>query len=224
MANEYDYKIDYNEQMLNYYPEVIKGIREFQLLIKPQSLQIDEIHERLEELLNDALIETAGANRLGMWEKFLRITPPQQGNQEYEEWLKSRRDVILAKLYQCEKLNTKSIEDIVRIFTGGVAESWLLDGTLYVKVYPPENNKQFDLDSVIAALELKCPAHLNLLVYKNYITWGQISNTHTWNDVDTKFNNWSELVDGDPKVNIFEYVVDEDGGYITDEFNNRLFN
>lgn len=226
MAKEYDYTIDYNEQMLNYYPEVIKGIREFQLLIKTQSLQINEIHEKLEELLNDALIDTAGEYRITAWEKFLGITPPQQGDQEYENWLISRRDTILSKLYPTEKLNTKAIEDIVRIFTNGIAESWLLDGTLYVKVHPSETNKSFDFDSVISALEPKCPAHLNLVVYKNYTTWDQVYNNgnDSWNDVYTKFNSWNELINGNPNVNIFEYIVDEDGNYITDEFNNRLFN
>lgn len=224
MAKEYDYTIDYNEQMLNYYPEVIKAIREFKVSIKTQSLQINEIHEKLKELMNNAYISAADENRLIMWEKFLEITPRQQGEQEYEEWLTYRRDVILSRLYQTEKLNTKSIEDIVRIFTGGIAESWFLDGTLYVKIYPPENNKPFDLDSVITALELKCPAHLNLVVYKDYINWEQLSDNYTWEDVYTKFSNWGELVSGSPKVNVFEYIVDEDGGYITDESNNRLFN
>lgn len=224
MTNEYDYTIDYNQRMLDYYPEVIKDIREFQLLIKTQSLQVSEIHQKLEEILNDSLIKTSGEYRIAMWEKFLGITPPQQGNQEYEEWLTSRRDVILAKLYQYEKLNTKSIEDVVRIFTGGTSESWIIDGTLYVKVYPPENNKSYDLNSIITALELKCPAHLNLCVYINYITWEEIYNNYTWEDVYANFNTWNELIANIPTVDLFEYIVDEDGGYITDESKNRLFN
>lgn len=216
----------YYEQMMDYYPDVIKAIREFQVLIKTQSLQVNEMHEKLKELLNNDFVETADENRLVMWERILGIIPPQQGNQEYEEWLISRRDNILAKLYQSEKLNTKSIEDIVSIFTGGTAESWLLDGTLYVKVYPPKNNKSFDLNNVITALEPKCPAHLNLCVYKNYITWGQLSDDGTWNDVYVKYNTWNNINNSKPLgvENIFEYIVDEDGNSITDESSNRLFN
>lgn len=219
-----DNTIEYYEQMIDYYPNIIKAIREFQVLIKTQSLQVNELHEKLEELLNNAFVETADENRLVMWEKFLEITPPDQGNQEYEEWLISRRDNILARLYQSEKFNTKYIEDIVSIFTGGTAEAWLLDSTLYVKIYPTETNKSFDIDSVIKELTLKCPAHLNLVVYKNYITWDEVSKAYTWGDINTTFNNWNELIGDIPQHNIFEYVVDENGGYITDESNSKLFN
>lgn len=222
--------INYHEQMLNYYPEVFKAIREFKALIATQSFQVNEMHEKLEELLSNSFIGTADENRIAMWEKYLGITPPSKTeDQEYEDWLTSRRDVILARLYQSEKLNTKSIEDIVSIFTGNIAESWIIDGTLYVKVYPSESNKNFSLDNIKAALESKRPAHLDLCVYKNYATWNSIkSNFATWGDIPKNLDTWETvkyfMYTDDYNVDVFEYIVDEQGNSIMDESNNRLFN
>lgn len=219
-----DLIIDYNEQMLDYYPEIIKAIREFRVLTETESVQVDEMHKKLTQLLDDAYIVTTSAERIAMWEKFLNIVPTAQGNLNYEDWLVSRRSSIIAKLYQSEKLNTKSISDIVSIFTGAASESWVLDGILYVKIYPPKDNKFFDLDKLTEALRSKCPAHLDLLVFVNYTSWGQVGSAYTWGDISTEFANWGEVMGDYPQVNIFEYVVDESGTFIADESNNRLFN
>ena len=195
MAENYDYTIDYNEQMMNYYPEIIKAIREFQVLIKTQSIEVENAHKVLNQILADSYILTADAERLSKWEHLLEITPLPQGEDDLETWLSDRRETILARLYNVEKLNSKSIAEVVSIFTGGTAQSYFKDSTIYVMVTPPKNNKSFKFENVEQELKEKIPAHLKFKVARNYYTWLQVKNTNnTWGDVNNNFATWEEVI------------------------------
>lgn len=195
MALEYDYTIDYNQQMLDYYPELIKGIREFQELIKVQSLEIEEIHEALKKALENAYISTADESRISQWESFLGITPLPQGDDTMETWLSDRRETIIARLYRTEKLNTLAIAEIVKIFTGGEATSWFKDSTIHVLIGLPKDNKQYKFENVEQELRKKVPAHLMFQVDRDYITWLEIKNSFpTWQDVKNTVVNWNDLL------------------------------
>lgn len=186
-------KINYNERMLNYYPEVIKAIREFQALISTQALEIEEMHEELAKILANAYISTADEATLSKWEKFLGITPLEQGEDTLETWISDRRETILARLYHTEKMNSKSIADVVKIFTGGETRSYFRDGVIYVLISPPRGAKKYKFENVEQELQKKTPAHLILNVRQNYRTWGQVKDTHTtWNSV-MEVPNWQEL-------------------------------
>ena len=190
-----DLTINYNEQMLNYYPEVIKAIREFQMLIKTQSLQVEEMHEELTKILGNAYISTADETTISKWERFLGIIPLPQGEDDLETWLSDRRETILARLYQTQKLNTKSIEDIVKIFTGGEAKSYFKDSTIYVSISPPKDNKAYKFENIEQELRKKIPAHLKFQVDRNYSTWLQTKDKYsTWGDVKNGLADWEEVL------------------------------
>ena len=186
-------KIDYNAQMLNRYPEVIKAIREFQTLIETQSLEIEEMHEELVKILCNSYINTADEATLTKWEKFLGISPLQQGEDTFETWVSDRRETILARLYHTEKLNSKAIADVVRIFTGGETRSYFKDGVIYVFISPPRNAKRYKFENVEQELQKKTPAHLLLNVQRNYYTWQQVHDNYvTWEGV-LDVPNWEEV-------------------------------
>lgn len=192
-----DLKIDYNKQMLNYYPEVIKAIREFQILIETQSLDVEEMHEELTKILGNAYVSTADEPTIVKWEQFLGIIPLPQGEDSLETWLSERRDTILARMYKTEKLNSKSISDIVQIFTGGTATSYFKDGIVHVRILPPKNTKQYKFETVEQELRKKIPAHLMFQVSRDYYTWLQVNENYaTWGDVASKFDSWEEVLFG----------------------------
>jgi hypothetical protein len=195
MATEYDYTINYNDQMLNYYPEVIKAIREFQVLIKTQSFQVEELHKELTKLLANAYVETAYESTISKWEQLLGITPLPQGKDTSETWLQDRRETILARVYKIEKLNSTSISEIVSIFTGGTAKSYFKDSTIYVLISPPKGNKQYKFENVEQELRKKVPAHLMFKVDRNYATWLQTKEKYaTWDDMKNGVANWEEVL------------------------------
>lgn len=193
--SELDLKIDYNEQMLNYYPEVIKAIREFQLLTKTQSLEVEALHEELTKILSNAYLIDADHDRLSQWESFLGITPLPQGESTMENWLSDRRETILARLYNVQKLNSQSIANVVNIFTGGSAISYFKNGTIHIFITPPPGNKQYQFLNVEQELKNKIPAHLSLQVERNYFTWGEIESTYdTWGDVESNLATWEDVL------------------------------
>jgi hypothetical protein len=190
-----DLKIDYNEQMLNYYPEVIKSIREFQYLIETQSLEVEEMHEALTKILENAYVSSADDETIKKWEQYLGITPLPQGEDSMETWLEDRRETILARLYKTPRLNTNSIADIVKIFTGGTAVSYFRNGTIYVLISPPKDNKQYKFVNVEQELRNKIPAHLMFQVDRQYYTWLQTkTNSSTWGDVKDNFTDWEDVL------------------------------
>lgn len=195
MAETYDYKIDYNEQMLNYYPEVIKAIREFQVLVNTQSVEVERLHEELTRLLENAYISSADESRINMWEQLLEITPLPQGNDSLETWLSDRRETIMARLYQTQKLNSDSIANIVKIFTGGNTRSYFKDGVIHVLIAPPKDNKKYKFENVEQELTHKSPAHLLFSVRLDYNTWANTkADNETWGQVLTNHLNWDEVL------------------------------
>jgi hypothetical protein len=204
--------IDYNTQMLNYYPEVIKAIREFQVLIETQSLEVAEMHEELTKILTNAYVGTADENRIAKWEHYLGITPLPQGDESLEDWLSDRRETILARLYKVEKLNTKSIQDIVSIFTGGEATSYFKDGIIHILIEPPPSNKQYRFENVEQEIAKKIPAHLQYDIRRNYQLWSTVLEYNkTWSDVRTNYATWRDVLVNDVrKVNKLDTTTLED--------------
>ena len=192
---DYTYEINYNEQMLNRFPEVIKAIREFQVLMETEAIEVENLNVELLRILDNAYIKTADQNRIEEWEKLLEITPLPQGDDDLETWLSDRRESILARLYGDERLNTKSIAEIVSIFTGGSANSWFKDSTIYVEITPPPTNKSYKFTNVEAELTKRVPAHLNFQVSRNYYDWLEVRNNHnTWGDVNNNFESWEQVL------------------------------
>lgn len=185
--------INYNERMLNCYPEVIKAIKDFKELIETEALEIEEMHEELTKLLANAYISTADEPTLAKWEKFLGITPLEQGEDTLETWISDRRETVLARLYHTEKMNTKSIADVVKIFTGGEARSYFRDGVIYVLIAPPRNAKRYKFENVEQELQKKTPAHLILNVQRNYYSWEQVKDTYVTWDTVMDVPNWEEV-------------------------------
>ena len=192
-----EHTIDYNEQMLDYLPEIFKTIREFRALIASHSIKIEEIHEELPKILSNAYICDADIDTISKWETYLGITPLPQGEDSIETWLEDRRETILARLYSPEKLNSESISNIVKIFTGGETLSHFANGTIYVVITPPKGNKQFKFENVEQELRKKIPAHLRMSVDRNYYTWSETKIEYdTWGDIknDDTIANWRDLL------------------------------
>ena len=176
------------ERMLNYYPEVIKQILEFQALMKTEGFEIDFLKNDIDISVNEAYLTTMGENRIKQWEQLLKITPDDS------DTLQDRRDSVIARIRGQGKLNTALINSIVSAFTEGTADSYIQDSVLYVKITPPPNNKQYKFENVDRELHNRQPAHLGLSVTRNYATWKEVMENYTdWNTV-AQLNAWNDLM------------------------------
>ena len=211
----------YQERMNSYLPEVIRTIEEFQGIIDGEYPEFEELSVERENVLKNAYITTMDEVRIAEWEKILKLTPIKGST------IDDRRDSVIASIRGQGKLNSKLIEAIVSSFTGGIVDSWIIDSTLYVEIYPPSYNKTYIFDNVKNALAAKIPAHLDLLVYRNHSTWGGIrSYANTWGGVSENFETWGDVkfFISSSSDNVFEYIVDESGNSIADELGSKLFN
>ena len=179
----------YRERMNSYYPEVIQSILEFQAIIDSEYPEFEKLEECNEKVLADAYLLTMSEDRIKEWESMLGIHPLEGSSVE------DRRETIVARIRGQGKLNTEMINTIVKTFTGGTANSWIKDSTLYVEITPPPKNKQYRFENVEQELAKKVPAHLGFEVSRNYNTWGEIKDTYsTWGDVKSNFTVWEEVL------------------------------
>ena len=177
------------ERMLNYYPDVIKRVLEYQALIGGEGVEVDTLKNEISILVDEAYLLTMGENRVIEWEQALGI-PHDSGNS-----LEDRREVIVARIRAQGKLNTATINAIVNAFTGGTAISYFENSTIYVKITPPPGNKQYKFENVERELRKKKPAHLDLVVTRNYATWGEVNTNHAnWGEVDTTYGTWENVL------------------------------
>lgn len=176
------------ERMLNYWPKAIKQIFEFQAFINAEGFEVDFLKSDIDLSVNEAYLTTMGEDRVAEWEKALAISPGKDEN------LQDRRDTIIARIRGQGKLNTKVIDAIVGAFTGGTARAYVENGTLYVKIKPPPENKQYKFTNVVQELSKKTPAHLELAVSRDYATWGEVkANYASWNTIK-QLKTWEDLI------------------------------
>jgi hypothetical protein len=179
----------YEERMNSYYPEIIRTIDEFQAIIKAESPEFEDLESNMQSVLDNAHLITMNEYRIAEWEKILNIKPLANSTVD------DRRDTVIARIRGQGKLNTNLINMIVNTFTGGTANSWVEDSTLYVEITPPPNNKQYRFENVEQEIAKKVPAHLGFKIERNYYTWGEIQNDYaTWGDVNSSFNKWEDVL------------------------------
>lgn len=182
-------EVNYNERMINYYPQVIQAILEFRGIVKGEAPEIKLLSKGVQRVIDDAYLLSMSEERIKQWENMLGIHPLENSTVD------DRRDTIIARIRGQGKLNTELINTIVGTFTGGTANSWVKDNMLYVEITPPADNKQYRFENVEQELRKKVPAHLGFKVERNYYTWEEIENAYpTWQDVSDNFDSWEDVL------------------------------
>lgn len=176
------------DRMLDYYPQSVRDIKEFQAIVDSEGNEFDMMKTALQSVTDNAYLTTMDEGRVEAWEKLLNIKPIENST------LDDRRDTIVARIRGQGKLNSELISSIVNAFTGGTAISYIVDSTLYVEITPPANNKSFQFPNVYQELAKKVPAHLGFVVSRNYMEWNEIQDTFaTWQDVKDTCATWTDV-------------------------------
>lgn len=176
------------ERMWNYYPEIVKKIKEFPAMVQAKCPEMGFLSEERVKILNNAWMLTMDETRVKQWERLLGIVPLPDST------IEDRRETIAARVYGGYKLNTESIRAIVNIFTQSGCRSYFRDSTIYVIIYPPSGDKTYKFENIENELWRRVPAHLNLNVSRSYSTWGDVNNHHaSWNTLYNEYNNWEDI-------------------------------
>lgn len=177
-------------KMRDYYPEFIKQIQDIMAVTYAVGVELDHLRAREIELTNNGFLYFMDESRTAEWEKALGMSYNET------DTLDDRRKAVVARLRTKNKLNSETIHKIVTTFTGGTATISFEDGVLTVNIKPPANNVEFNLDTVTYELQKNVPAHLSLVVKRDYSTWKSIKNNFTsWDDVQTNFASWQDVRD-----------------------------
>lgn len=175
-------------RVYSYYPMAVLEVKDIQCVLDVIIPYFYQCDVGLQEVLKNATLMDMSEERTQEWEKLLGITPIANST------LQDRRETIIARIRGIGKLNTQSINAIVKTFTGGYAESYFKDSTLYVEITPPPNDKSFIFENVEQELRRRVPAHINFKVSRNYYTWGEVNtNNENWQAVNDDFATWYDL-------------------------------
>lgn len=185
------------KRMYSYYPPEIIRIRDIQAIIDAMCEMIYKCDLGYQAIYDNSTLISMNLERIKEWESMLNITPEQTvpDNEVTPEMLQKRRDVILARLKGLNKLNTKTINDIVHSFTRGDATSWFENGVIYVVINLPKEDKTYNFDEVERELKRRVPAHLGMEVSRKYYQWNKIKEaTTSWGNVNNNFDNWQTVL------------------------------
>lgn len=183
---------DYTEsvigrRMFNYWPYVVSIISDFKAIINGEFPEFEVLWESKQDVLENAFLESMGEPRIAQWEEVLHL------NRTASDTVDMRRAIVIARLQRHGKLNTSSINELVKVFTGGTARSYVENSSLYVWIEPPENSREYRFDAVYAELKRRMPAHLGLNVSRPYQTWGDVkTKCATWSDEGTMYDTWND--------------------------------
>lgn len=173
--------------LINYLPDFLKEIEDFKELFNSLDHEIKILNDGYEYILKQSSILTATEERIEEWERFLNID--RQGD------LHQRKLYIIAMLTTVGKLNKTKIQEIVNIYTnGGGADVEFSNSTITIKVKPPKGNEDFLFPDIERTINRMKPAHLGLVVIRDYVLWNDIYNDFdTWQNVYNNFATWKDV-------------------------------
>lgn len=189
VLNEYRSLTDsiIGRRMFDYYPLAVQIIVDFQAVIFSEFPEFEMALVASENVLYNAFLLTMGDERIAEWEAILHL-----GHDE-DDTVEQRRDAVIARLRGIGKLNTESINRIVNAFTGGTAESYVENSTLYVWIIPPRESRAYKFKAIEDEISMRKPAHLGLHVERRFQTWGEVNTKcATWQEEATKYNTWND--------------------------------
>ena len=126
---------------------------------------------------------------LTLWEDLLAITPPANATAE------QRRSAITTKLLGSGTCNAQMISSIAKALTGYEAVVVEQTDEYTFSIYFVGDSAgfiDFDLNSIIAAVDEVKPAHLKFVITP--ITWGDLESSGlTWGELQERFETWGDV-------------------------------
>lgn len=169
-------------KIIDYLPEVLKEIYEFQVLAEAEDKQLDELANSINELEKELFLTTAEGIGLEKWEQALNIQPLPSESSQF------RRFRILTLLF--------GSSDRLRAVLDGLVGKGNYSLDYYWNEFKLRVSLRLGradmLDMIRASLERLVPLNISLVCTLQYRTWG-IASQYSWGGVSGY--SWEELAE-----------------------------
>lgn len=170
-----------NINLLQYLPEFYSDIKEFQIIMEIEDIDLHNLKVDMKDLYNQLFLDTATTG-LSNWEKDNGI-PGSNTNDSDED----RRSRVRGKIRGIGKVDEELIKDVADSWTNGDVEV-IFDGKINIKFnsfYGVPSN----MEAVKEVIEQIIPAHLGVQYAIKYLLVKDIHNNKTINELqNTKLN------------------------------------
>lgn len=164
-------------KLVDYYPEVLKGFLEYQVLTESEQEEIEKLWEAHQDLLADQFVTTATENGVKRWEKILNIMP--KGTAAIEE----RKFFILSRLAEELPYTMRRIRQQMEALCGRQEFDITLKNEEYLLIVRVALTARSSYDDVNAMLRRIVPANMIVdlsLMYNRHgrlgrFTYGQLT-------------------------------------------------
>jgi hypothetical protein len=188
----------YKVNLIDYIPEFLQEIREFQVILSSESEEINRLTDGMKVNMENSYIATMDATSISRFEKFLGVVP--------EGTLEQRRKYLLALIQSKDKLSEKTIKMIVNTLMS--SECYIKfyagdeplnpnphQGTLIVRVLAPDaSSTDYRFENVARAILPLMPSHIQLNVEKFFTTWEDIMiKNASWQQINDDFSSWEDV-------------------------------
>jgi hypothetical protein len=193
VLNEYDNYIN----LLDYLPEFIADIKEFQIIMDIESEYFNRFYGDISNTLDNNYLETMSIEVVQRFETFLGILG--------EGTLIQRKNYLKALFKKGNKLNENTIRTIISTITGSKALIKFYSGSeidapitgqgvLKIQVLSPDPLVNYKFNDIIRAISPLMPEHIKLIVIKYFATWGDIQNAYSsWEGVKNEAD-WATVL------------------------------
>ena len=143
------------EEIRRFYPVWYRDVLEMDAIWRAQGAELDGVRSTIERIVFNGYINTADAETIAKYEKFLEITP------ELNATLEERRAQVAAIMFPSPHIGAPEIREIFAFFAKGRICVRLVGGFVELVVDLKEN-EVLSAPAFLRALDRKFPAHLRI--------------------------------------------------------------
>lgn len=156
-----------------YFPDVLKDVREFNMLDKAETPELKSIYECIAEVLDDGFIETAKEKGVARTEKIVGISP------RATDTLEERKFNLIAKYNEDLPYTVKKLHELLAVLCGEKGYHLEINNNEFKLTVKVELTSKKSKASVEELLERVAPANMVLyvtLMYNQHKTVRRLTN------------------------------------------------
>lgn len=156
-----------------YFPDVLKDVREFNVLDEAETPELKSLYECIAEVLDNGFIETAKEKGVARAEKIVGISP------KATDTLEERKFNLIAKYNEDLPYTVKKLHELLAVLCGEKGYHLAINNNEFTLTVKVELTSKKSKASVEELLERVAPANMVLyvtLMYNQHKTVGKLTN------------------------------------------------